>query len=160
MNTIFDVTRDDSFSWWIHLGLRDMCAILLSGSKPLWLMGNISLWEIMPHHGPWRRTRWTIVYIGDFSVLRDVYFAPNISRNLVSNLVLNQLGYKLLFEADRCIISKNRLFVLSACLSNSLFKLFLNLNKDVVCNAALESSNEKGEFALFVAFEIRTCWFW
>ena len=37
--------------------------------------------------------------------LIDVYYAPEISRNLVLSLVLNRLGNKLVFEADRCIIS-------------------------------------------------------
>ena len=56
---------------------------------------------------------------------------------------MNRLGYKLVFEADKCIIFKNNLFVGRAYLCNSLLKLSLNLNKDVVCNVSLDSSNEK-----------------
>ena len=48
---------------------------------------------------------------GNLLVLRDVYFTPEIGRNLVSGPILNRLGYKLVFEADRCIISKNNLFI-------------------------------------------------
>ena len=44
-------------------------------------------------------------------------------------LVLNRLGYKLVFEADRYIICKNNLYLGHAYLSNSLFMLYLNLNK-------------------------------
>ena len=44
-------------------------------------------------------------------ILRDVYHAPEISRNLVSGPTLNCLGYKLVFESDSCIISKNPIYV-------------------------------------------------
>ena len=48
-----------------------------------------------------------------------------------------------MFEADRCIISKNNLFVGRTYLCNSLLKLSLNLNKDVICNVSHKLSNEK-----------------
>ena len=57
-----------------------------------------------------------------------------ISRNHVSRPVLNQLGYKLVFEANMCIISKNNLFIGRAYLCNSIFNLSLDLNKYVICN--------------------------
>ena len=62
-------------------------------------------------------------------VLRDVYYALEISKNLVSGPVFNQLGCKVVFEADRCIIFKINLFIGCSYLCNSLFKLSLNLNK-------------------------------
>ena len=68
-------------------------------------------------------------------VLEDVYFAPDISRNLVSGSILNQLGYKLVFEVDRCIISKCNLFIGRAYLCCNLFKVSLNCNpKNMICN--------------------------
>ena len=54
---------------------------------------------------------------GNTLVLKDVYFAPDISRNLVSGPILNRLGYKLVFDADRCIISKCNFFIGHAYLS-------------------------------------------
>ena len=80
---------------------------------------------------------------GNLLVLRDVYYAPEINRNLVSRTILNRLGYKLVFEADRCIICKNNLFVGRAYLCNSLFKLSLDLNKDVICDVETSPMNEK-----------------
>src|SRR5688572_17511176 len=80
---------------------------------------------------------------GNLLVLRDVYYEPEISRNLVSGPVLNRLGYKLVFEANRCIVSKSNLFVGHAYLCNSVFKLSLDLYKDVICNVSLYLSNEK-----------------
>ena len=40
-------------------------------------------------------------------ILKDVYYAPNISKNLVSGSTLNRSGYKHVFEYDLCIFSKN-----------------------------------------------------
>ena len=37
--------------------------------------------------------------LGNLLVLREVYYAPDISRNLVSGFVLNRLGY--MFETDK-----------------------------------------------------------
>ena len=36
-------------------------------------------------------------------ILKYVYFAPGISRNFVSNPILNCVGYNLVFEADRLL---------------------------------------------------------
>ena len=72
-----------------------------------------------------------------------MYFAPEISRNLVSGPIFNRLGYKLVFEADRCIISKNNLFVGRTFLCKSLFKLSLDLNKNFICN--ISSMNDKDD---------------
>ena len=80
---------------------------------------------------------------GSKPYIRDDYNTPEISRILVSGPVLNRLSYKLAFDADRCIISNN-LFVGRAYLCNSIFKLSLDLNKDVICNVSHVLSNEKG----------------
>ena len=68
-------------------------------------------------------------------ILRDIYFAPDISRNLVSGPILNRLGYKLVFEIDRCIISKCNFLIGRGYLCCNLFKLSLICNsKNMVCN--------------------------
>ena len=55
----------------------------------------------------------------------DVYYAPDISRNLVSEPTLNRIGYKLLFDVDRRIISKTSVYVGGFYLIKNLFKLCL-----------------------------------
>ena len=80
---------------------------------------------------------------GNLLVIRDVYYAPEFGRHLVSGLVLNRLGYKLVFQADRCIIFKNNLFIGRSYLCNNLFKFSVDLNKDVICNILRDLSNEK-----------------
>ncbi|XP_021717550.1 uncharacterized protein LOC110685346 [Chenopodium quinoa] len=62
---------------------------------------------------------------GNSIILRDVLYAPSISRNLVSGPTLNRLGFRLVFEADRCIITKGSTFVGHCYLSHGLFKLSL-----------------------------------
>ena len=72
---------------------------------------------------------------GNTLVLRDVYFAPDISRNLVFSPILNRLGYKLVFNADRCIISKCNFFIGRAYLCCNFFKLSLSCNpRNMICN--------------------------
>ena len=62
--------------------------------------------------------------LGNVRILIDVYYAPETSRNL-SWPTLMHLGYKLVFEADRCIISKCGVFVGHCYLVCNLSKLSL-----------------------------------
>ena len=64
-----------------------------------------------------------------------MYYAPNISRNIISGSLLNQLGYKLVFKADRCIISRSNLFIGLAYLKCNLFK------QSIVCNSKTHVCN-------------------
>ena len=78
---------------------------------------------------------------GNILILRDVYHAPEISRNLVSGQTLNRLGYKLVFESDRCIISKNSIYVSRCYLINNLFKLCLRQTCNGLILNVLNDSN-------------------
>ena len=146
MNTNFNVMQDDTLSWWIYSGAsRHVCNstkwfktlhkvvdgehLFMGNNAPIMVQGKAQIDLLFTS--------------GNLLVLRDVYYAPEISRNLVSGPVLYRLSYKLVFEADRCIISKNNLFVGHTYLCNSLFKLSLDLNKDVIRNVSHELSNEK-----------------
>ena len=128
MNTNISIVQDDPKSWFIDSGAtRHVC-----GNKHLFktlhkvvdgeslYMGNNSSIKV---HG---KGQVELMFTsGNLLVLRDVYYAPEISRNLVSGSVLNRMGYKLVFEADRCIISKGNLFIGRAYLQCNLFKLSL-----------------------------------
>ena len=102
------IVQDDDMPWWIDSGaLRHVCKSkhwfktlhnVVDGEN-LYIGDNSSI-EV---HG---KGQVELLFIsGNTLVLRDVYFAPDISRNLVSRSILNRLGYKLVFEVDRCIIS-------------------------------------------------------
>nr|GMD06645.1 Retrovirus-related Pol polyprotein from transposon TNT 1-94 [Ipomoea batatas] len=50
--------------------------------------------------------------------LTDVYHAPDVRKNLVFGIVLNKCGFKLVFEADRFILSKADVKEADRCLED------------------------------------------
>lgn len=63
-------------------------------------------------------------------VLHNVLYAPAIRKNVVSGGVLNKLGYRLVFEADRLVISRAGVFVGFGHYKNNMFLLnVINNNK-------------------------------
>lgn len=47
---------------------------------------------------------------GNLLLLKEVMYTPNIARNLVLRPTLNRMGYILVFESDRCVISKGCIY--------------------------------------------------
>ena len=68
--------------------------------------------------------------LGNILILGDVYYAPDISKNVFLGPTLNRLGYKLVFEFDRCIISIISVFIGRCYLIRNLFKLCLRQSCD------------------------------
>ena len=73
---------------------------------------------------------------------------PEIRKNLVSGLLLNKHGFKMVFEADKVVVSKSGKFVRKGYVSNGLFKLNVMTVKPKIMNKTnasfvyvLESSN-------------------
>ena len=63
-------------------------------------------------------------------ILHNVLYAPSIRKNVVSGGVLNKLGYRLVFEADRLVISRAGTFVGFGHYKNNMFLLnVINNNK-------------------------------
>ena len=137
MDSNVNIVQDDDMSWSIDSGAaRHVCKSkhwfktlhnVVDGENLY--MGVNSLIE---NHGKGQVE--LLFSSGNTLVLRDVYFAPDIRRNLVFGPILNRFGYKLVFEADRCIISKCNLFIGRAYSCCNLFKLSLNCNpKNLIC---------------------------
>ena len=57
-------------------------------------------------------------------------FAPKIAKNLVSRPTLNRMGYKLEFEYDQCVISRDGVFIRRCYLNCNLFKLSIKTYLD------------------------------
>ena len=57
--------------------------------------------------------------------LNNVLYAPEIRKNLVYGSLFNKHGFKMVFEADKVVMSKSRMFVGKGYVSNGLFKLNL-----------------------------------
>ncbi|WVZ51533.1 hypothetical protein U9M48_002670, partial [Paspalum notatum var. saurae] len=57
--------------------------------------------------------------------LKNVQHVPSINKNLVSSFLLYKEGYKLVFESNKCMISKYGTFVRKGYESGGLFRLSL-----------------------------------
>ena len=60
---------------------------------------------------------------GKVLILKDVRYVPEVRRNLISGSSLVQLGYKIVLESNRVIISKNNVFIGKGYVCDGLFKL-------------------------------------
>lgn len=63
---------------------------------------------------------------GKTLILKSVLYVPRIRKNLVSSTMLNKLGYRQVFEADKYVLSKGGVFVGRGYLCNGMFKLSIN----------------------------------
>jgi hypothetical protein len=77
---------------------------------------------------------------GKMVLLKNVQHVPYIKKNLVSGSLLCRDGYKLVFESNKCILSKYGIFVGKCYDSGGLFRLSLH----DVCNKSVSNviSNE------------------
>nr|GEW02643.1 retrotransposon protein, putative, Ty1-copia subclass [Tanacetum cinerariifolium] len=72
--------------------------------------------------------------------------APQIRKNLVSSWLLNKFGFRLVFESDKFVLSKNQMYVGRGYAMNSMFKLNVmvvkyDINKINSSAYLIESSN-------------------
>ena len=75
-------------------------------------------------------------------------YVPEIRKNLVSSSLLNKHGFRMVFEANKVVVSKSRMFVGKGYVSNGIFKLNEMIVKPKIMNKTnasfvyvLESSN-------------------
>ena len=54
--------------------------------------------------------------------LKNVHHVPSIRKNLISGSLLHRDGYKLVFESNKCILSKYGTFVGKGYESRGLFR--------------------------------------
>jgi hypothetical protein len=64
---------------------------------------------------------------GKTMLLKNVQHIPSIKKNLVSGSLLCQDGYKLVFESNKCILSKYETFVGKCYDNGGLFRLSLHM---------------------------------
>ncbi|KZV26179.1 hypothetical protein F511_06346 [Dorcoceras hygrometricum] len=55
--------------------------------------------------------------------LNNVLYVPDIRKNLVSGSLLNKHGFRIVFESDKVVVSKNGMYVGRGYVSDGLFKL-------------------------------------
>ena len=66
--------------------------------------------------------------------LNNVLYVPEIRKNLVSGSLLNKHGFRMVFEADKVVVSKSGIFVGKGYVSNGLFKLNIMTVKQKIMN--------------------------
>lgn len=67
---------------------------------------------------------------GKMLKLSNVYYAPEVRKIFVSDSLLNKFGFKLVFEADKFILSKGGMFVGNGYLSHGIFKHNVEFNNN------------------------------
>ncbi|GJV82426.1 retrovirus-related pol polyprotein from transposon TNT 1-94 [Tanacetum coccineum] len=78
--------------------------------------------------------------------LTNVLYVPEIRKNLVSGWLLNKFGFRLVFESDKFVLSKNQMYVGKGYAVNAMFKLNVmvvknDINKMNSFAYLIESSN-------------------
>ncbi|GJT40199.1 pol polyprotein, partial [Tanacetum coccineum] len=78
--------------------------------------------------------------------LTNVLYVPEIRKNLVSGWLLNKFGFRLVFESDKFVLSKNQMYVGKGYAMNGMFKLNVMVVKNEInkMNSSaylIESSN-------------------
>ena len=79
--------------------------------------------------------------------LTNVLYVPEIRKNLMFGLLLNSHGFRLVFESNKFVLSKSRMYVRKGYMSDDMSKLNvmtiikLDMNKANTSTYLLESSN-------------------
>ncbi|RVW62815.1 Retrovirus-related Pol polyprotein from transposon TNT 1-94 [Vitis vinifera] len=79
--------------------------------------------------------------------LTNVLYVPKIRKNLVSGSLLNNHGFRLVFESNKVVLSKSGMYVGKGYMSDGMWKLNVmtiiksNMNKASTSTYMLESSN-------------------
>lgn len=55
--------------------------------------------------------------------LNNVLYVLEVCKNLISRSLLNKYEYWMVFEQNKIVLYKNRMYVGNGCVSNRLFKL-------------------------------------
>ncbi|GJY75585.1 hypothetical protein Tco_0480701 [Tanacetum coccineum] len=73
-------------------------------------------------------------------VLSNVFHVPNITKNLNYDPILSNKGFKLVFESDKFVITKDGVYVRKSYLDEGLFKLRVVTDDNIIKNNNAGSS--------------------
>ncbi|GJZ83651.1 pol polyprotein [Tanacetum coccineum] len=147
--TTFDQPGTNNSGWWIDTGAtRHVCAdksmfhsfrAVDNGHKLY--MGNSATADIKGEGD-------VILKMTSEKELKltNVLYVPEIRKNLVSGWLLNKFGFRLVFESDKFVLSKNQMYVGRGYAMNGMFKLNVMVVKNEInkMNSSaylIESSN-------------------
>ena len=72
--------------------------------------------------------------------LNNVLHVPDICKNLVSGSLLSKNGFRLVFESDKFVLTKNGMYVGKGYMSDGLFKMNVMTVVPSVINKKISSS--------------------
>ena len=148
--------QDDNVAWWIDSGATShVCkdlrwfkdfqpiedgSMLKMGNvatEPIKGLGNVKL----------------VFTSGKCVLLNNVLYVPGIRKNLLSGVVLNNCGYKQVYESDKYVLSKHGTFISFGYLCNGMFMLNINISFDneSACMTSNSASNDLNKFELWHA---------
>ncbi|GKD55435.1 hypothetical protein Tco_1288822, partial [Tanacetum coccineum] len=67
-------------------------------------------------------------------ILSNVLHVPNITKNMISDPILSNKGFKLVFESDNFVVTKGGVYVGKGYLDEGLFKLSVVTDDNVINN--------------------------
>ena len=86
---------------------------------------------------------------GKTLTLNDVFYVPEVRKNLISGFLLNKFCFKQVYEADEFILSKKSVFVGKGYAANDMFKL--NVNN-------VSSENAMNVLTYMLVYSISSLW--
>ena len=133
--------------WWIDTGAtRHVCldrnmftSFKLVDSGEKLFMGNSATSEIQG------QGKVTLKMTSEKNLtLNNVLYVPEIRKNLVSSSLLNKHGFRMVFEANKVVVSKSGMFVGKGYVSNGIFKL----NEMIVKTKIMKKTNASFVYVL------------
>ena len=112
--------------WWINTsathyvcsGKKMFSTFELTENVEKVYMGNSTTFEIKS-----QRKVVLKVTFGKEPTLTNVFYVPKIRKNLVFGSLLNSHGFWLVFELDKFVLSKSRMYVRKGYMSDGMWKL-------------------------------------
>ena len=136
---------EDIESWWVDSGAtrhvcknKDFFKTLKEEDAAVLYMGNAS-----SVHVKGIGTVEIEFTSGKVLTLKDVFYVPEVRKNLISVPLLNKFGFKSVFEGDKFILSKGGMFVGKGYFSDNMFKLNVaNINNNINNSAYIVDSSD------------------
>ena len=133
---------EDVDSWWIDSGAtrhvcknKEMFKTINEDGSVLY-MGNASTVQVQG-----KGTIEIEFTSGKTLTLKDVFYVPEVRKNLISVPLLNKNGFKSVFEGDKFILSKGGVFVGKGYLCENMFKCNVaNINNNDMISAYIVES--------------------
>lgn len=148
--------QDDKVAWWVDSGERShVCKDLywFKDFQPIEdgsvvKMGNVAT-EPIKGIGSVLLTFTS----GKCLCLNNVLYVPGIRKNLVSEIVLNNCGYKQVLESDKYILSRHGSFIGFGYICNGMIRLNINYpsSDNSICMASSSSNNNFHKYELWHA---------